>query len=90
MSSRIRTLNEMTIDANGQWITPELQALLGSRITHTGNGKTYVILGFVWNGAMDEWMYLHAEVGKLNGTPIVRPLAHLHGKRSNGELRYMP
>lgn len=90
MSSRIRVLNYMTIDANAQWITPELEALIGTRITHTGNGKTYVIMAFVWNGATDEWMYLHAEVGKLGIISIVRPLSHLKGKRSNGEARYMP
>lgn len=90
MSSRIHVLNEMTIDANGHWITPELQSLIGTRITHTGNGKTYVIMAFVWNGERDEWMYLHSEVGKLGVMSIVRPLSHLKGKRSNGELRYMP
>ena len=64
--------------------------LIGKRLYHTGNGKTYQIFGFCWLGDTDRWGYLHAEV-RLDGLPgvtIARPMAHLDGRRSNGERRY--
>lgn len=69
--------------------TPD-QSLIGLRLLHLGNGKTYLISGFCWLGEVDEWGYLHAEVRDdgLPGVPIARPLHHISGCRSNGQPRY--
>ena len=64
--------------------------LIGMQLRHLGNQKLYVITGFCWMGAADEWGFLHAEwtPSGVPGVPLVRPLSHLFGKRSNGEARY--
>lgn len=69
-------------DDNG--VVPSLSAI-GTRLFHTGNGKTYTILGFAWNGDTDEWNFVH--VGP-DGVLIVRPLSHIEGERSGGVPRY--
>jgi len=61
--------------------------LLGDVLSHTGNGKQYVITGFMWMGATDEWGYVHRAIGEHEPN-IVRPLLHLCGKRKSGEWRY--
>lgn len=64
--------------------------LVGRKLLHTGNGKTYLVSGVCWLGATDEWGYLHAEI-RADGFPgvtIARPLSHLTGFRSDGEERY--
>lgn len=60
--------------------------LLQQKVTHTGNGKTYTVIGFAWLGASDEWGYVH--IADMLDPYIVRPLSHLIGTRSNGEHRY--
>jgi len=86
MNERIRDsrtlLTYHTYDDNGQ--KPSMLAI-GTRLFHTGNGKTYTITGFAWNGDTDEWNYVH--VGP-DGIPIVRPLSHIEGERSGGVPRY--
>lgn len=81
-----------TPDVHGLTVdSPEMMSLMDNRMVHSGNGKTYQIVGFVWMGATDEWGYAHSAVtedGSLVAPTIVRPLAHLTGKRDNGELRY--
>ena len=64
--------------------------LIGMQLRHLGNQKLYVITGFCWMGATDEWGFLHAEwtPSGVPGVPLVRPLSHILGKRSNGEARY--
>lgn len=67
--------------------TPPDPHMIGRSMRHTGNGKTYVILGYVWNGETDKWNYLHRAAGE-DGPIITRPLSHLAGVRRNGENRY--
>lgn len=64
--------------------------MIGWKLIHRGNGKLYVITGFCWLGASDEWGYLHAEWRDdgMPGVTIVRPFSHISGRRPNGDLRY--
>ena len=59
----------------------------GTRLTHSGNGKTYIVLDIAWNGDTDEWGYLHKAAGE-DGPLIWRPMSHITGHRSNGQPRY--
>lgn len=61
--------------------------LIGGTMRHNGNGKTYVILGYVWLGETDRWGYLHRAVGEM-GPLIARPMRHLEGNMSTGGPRY--
>jgi len=76
-----------TTDVDGR--TPNF-LLIGQRLKHNGNGKTYLIHGFCFMGATDEWGFLHSELRDdgVPGVTLARPLNHIMGKRSNGELRY--
>lgn len=62
--------------------------LIGGTMRHTGNGKTYVIIGYVWLGEADRWGYLHRAQGEM-GPLIARPISHLDGYRSGGQTRYI-
>lgn len=64
--------------------------LIGMQLRHQGNKKLYIITGFCWMGATDQWGFLHAEWTETGvaGVPLVRPLEHLFGYRENGEVRY--
>jgi hypothetical protein len=62
--------------------------MIGNVLQHTGNQKQYVIIGFTWLGATDEWGYEHREIGDLSSPTITRPLSHLCGKRGNDDRRY--
>lgn len=62
--------------------------LIGGTMRHTGNGKRYVILGYVWLGETDEWGYLHRAVEEM-GALIARPMDHLDGVRDDGTPRYV-
>ena len=73
-------------DANGLRPDPKL---IGQRLFHTGNRKTYFIFGFAWLGATDEWGFLH-RAGVEDGPILCRPLSHISGKRGNGDQRYLP
>jgi hypothetical protein len=66
--------------------TPDF-GMIGDTLTHTGRERQYVITGFAWLGATDEWGYEHRQCG-VNGPTITRPLSHLAGARSNGRQRY--
>lgn len=61
--------------------------LIGGTMRHTGNGKIYIILGYVWLGETDRWGYLHRARGEM-GPMIARPMSHLEGTRSDGSPRY--
>lgn len=61
--------------------------LIGTILTHTTRENQYVITGFAWLGATDEWGYEHRMLGD-HGPTITRPLSHLAGAKSNGENRY--
>lgn len=74
-----------TTDAHG--FTPPMN-LIGARLLHSGNGKVYVIQGFGWGGAKDEWHFEAKEEGNENAVPIYRPLLHIQGDRGNGVKRY--
>ena len=64
--------------------------MLGTRLRHHGNGKLYIITGWCWLGATDEWGYLHSEWRDdgVPGVTIARPITHIYGRRSNGAARY--
>lgn len=81
-------LTQTTPDTNGY--VPD-RALLGEKITHSGNGRTYLITAFEWMGAMDEWGYRHHDVNlpRLSAVDIVRPISHLTGFREDGTERYL-
>lgn len=78
--------NHETRDVHGK--VPDF-GLLSTRLKHTGNQKTYQIVGFAWLGATDEWAVRMIDTG---GGPVevVRPLDHIDGQRDNGEPRYEP
>lgn len=61
-------------------------SLVGQKIRHTGNGKTYVITGLAWMGDTDEWGYVHLSP---EGVQCCRPMRHLNGQRDNGMQRYI-
>ena len=63
------------------------RTLIGQQLVHSGNGKTYTILDFVWMGATDEWGFLHRAAGE-NGPLLCRPLSQLTGNREDGTPRY--
>lgn len=64
-------------------------SILGNVLTHTGNQNQYSITGFVWLGATDEWGFKAIQMNHYeHPIEIVRPLSHLCGERSNGEMRY--
>lgn len=64
-------------------------AWVNSRIRHSGNGKTYVVTGFAWMGATDEWGFVHHEFGVGPGAVLLcRPLSHMNGNRDDGTKRY--
>lgn len=69
---------------SAQYIIPHI----GKTMTHTGNGKQYVIIGYAWIGTSDRWGYLHREVG-VDGVTICRPFHELCGRRDNGSPRYI-
>jgi hypothetical protein len=83
-----RPLTFETPDA--AWYTPD-PSLIGQRIRHSGNGKTYVITAFEWMGATDEWGYRHhdIDVPEAGAVSIVRPISHLTGYREDGTERYI-
>lgn len=58
---------------------------VGTVLVHTGNKKQFVVTGFCWLGATDEWGFRH--IGP-DGVECCRPLSHILGPRSNGEVRY--
>lgn len=64
--------------------------LLGVKLLHLGNRKTYIVVGFAWMGATDHWGFLHQEVRPdgQRGVMLCRPMSHIGGERSNGERRY--
>jgi hypothetical protein len=76
-----------TADTHGR--TPDWE-MVGMQLLHSDNGKTYIIIGFCWLGETDEWAYLHYEIRPdgLPGVALARPIAHVHGLRDNGQLRY--
>lgn len=78
-----------TPDATGQACSQCIFPI-GQKLQHTGNGKTYVIQGFCWLGADDLWGYIHSEIRAdgLPGVPIVRPMEHIQGNKSDGQRRY--
>lgn len=63
-------------------------SIVGNVLQHTGNEKQYLIVGFFWMSATDEWGYEHFEMGILNPVRIVRPLSHLAGMRRTNDFRY--
>lgn len=73
-----------TQDVNGYRPDP---ALKGEKIRHSGNGKVYVIQGFAWMGATDEWGFVHFAEGEM-GPALCRPMSHLDGARGDGSTRY--
>lgn len=86
MAAQKPPLTPDTIDAElytAHVITP----LIGKTMTHTGNGKQYVITGYAWMGATDEWGFLHREVG-VDGVQLCRPFSQLVGRRIDGTVRY--
>lgn len=58
--------------------------LIGHTLTH-GNGKNYIVTGFVWMGADDVWGFKHTSP---EGVECVRPISHIIGSRRNGFARY--
>lgn len=82
---RPETLDYATPDANGY--VPD-QNLIGERLRHLGNGKTYVVTGFSWLGATDEWGFCHHREPPDVAVSITRPVSHLGGNRANEEPRY--
>lgn len=82
-----KELTLLTMDSD-RWL-PSVD-LIGTRLVHLGNGKTYQITGFTWLGESDLWGYLHHELRDdgLQGLTVARPLSHISGDRSNGERRY--
>lgn len=79
MSEQLTVYN---YDANGE--RPNA-GIIGMGLRHTGTGKTYYVVDFVWLGESDQWGYLHRAEGEAL---IARPLAHLTGRRANGDIRY--
>jgi hypothetical protein len=67
---------------------PDL-SLKGTRWVHQGNGYTYEIDGFAWNGEIDRWMFTHHRVDVLNGITYLRTPENFFGRRSNGKVRYV-
>ena len=79
------TLDYTTVDSEGN--TPNL-GHINTRWQHLGNGKTYLLVDYVWNGQSDTWMFLMEQPDGSNLPPVVRPLSHLVGIRQDGEPRY--
>lgn len=82
-----RILTNDTIDVHGNSVT-DYGFYVGMHLKHTGNGKTYVVHGFAWNGDTDTWGFFASQLAELNAAMVWRPLSHLAGKRNNGETRY--
>lgn len=61
-------------------------ALLGSQWFHYGNGHTYTLVRFAWNGEDDTWMYVHTRKGST--FEYLRTPANFHGLRESGHKRY--
>ena len=61
--------------------------LIGAKFIHQGNGFTYEITGFVWNGDNDTWMLEHKREGCE--TKFVRTVANFFGYRMDGKARYI-
>lgn len=82
---RDENFNHMTLDIHGNTAPVRWT---GSRWKHSGNGKTYVVIGVTWLGATDEWAVMMHEFGYINSVLVTRPEHHLTGLRDNGERRY--
>lgn len=84
------TLDYSTPDVHGKIVDDGFQLLIGRRFVHSGNGKTYELVGFSWLGETDEWGFVMSRVTDdgLVAPPITRPLEHLTGDRSDGTPRY--
>lgn len=77
-------LDLATPDTHGQ--VPNF-ALVGTRMTNAGNGKVYVISGFVWIVESDEWgfVYYQEEYPQVS---LTLPLAMLFSLMANGQPRF--
>lgn len=82
----MNVLTLQTPDVNDE--VPDI-SWFGRRMRHSGNGKTYIVVGFAWMGETDQWGFLHREYDTAGAVMLCRPLAHMDGARpSNGERRY--
>lgn len=61
--------------------------MFGNVLTHTARGDQYIITGYSWLGATDEWGFEHRMIGDM-GPTITRPLSDLPGRRHEGTHRY--
>jgi len=59
---------------------------LNSIWRHTGNKKVYTLMMFCWLGETDRWGFIMTTDD--SNVPVVRPLEHLLGNRSDGSKRY--
>lgn len=78
------TFSPETIDVHGL-TAAGYQHIVGGYVIHSGNDKTYTVVGIQWMGATDEWAFAHISP---EGIMCCRPLGHLYGRRSNGDRRY--
>jgi hypothetical protein len=76
-----------TPDKNG-FAPANVAVQIGRTFLHSGNGKSYLVKDFVWNGETDSWNVLMSEAGVVGAINITRPVHQLHGVRQSGEPRY--
>lgn len=81
-------LTHNTKDAAG-YVASMHTHLIGALLKHQGNGRTYIITGFAWMGATDEWGFVHHEAGNAFGVTIIRPISHVEGLMADNRARYV-
>jgi hypothetical protein len=79
---------ELTLESeDSRGYTPEAH-LIGSKWKHLGNGHTYTIVGYVWNGEDDTWMMVHTR-NEITSFQFVRTPINFNGYMSDGRPRYV-
>lgn len=82
-----KSFSHSTRDSSGKSAVERMYAV-GTKITHSGSGKDFVILDIQWCAERTIWCYVMQRAGNLTAPKICRSFANVSGRTKAGERRF--